>query len=481
MPVKGVTHNDKGEIMTRVPVKYKVALGLPRGYEGASRPKKLFHFLVQSRDDKGKWQFDNELHKKLFGDQKKPCEIDIRLVGTNIEDMILGDLFFWSGSLGRRCSCGTTRSYLQQWCEQRGILWEPPLTEVQSQIDLETRIREETISKDVEDFLRYAEKLVQVLKDIRKDDDKYLPTINDVVNASQAERLSLQDNRYKPHACLFRQCPDYMFGDCKFNGRFFFSFAGDDHGEIAHVVTSSPKNIRNLQYGLQKMIGPAAKHGLNGVHCRLVGQPVAGSFMGSKGMQRTTYFLVHVMAPKGDPVSVGMRIASESKKNYKIFGDVRVTFDEGEEEQLAEERKAEFHEPEIVLEGEERQAAGGFKIGDEKGHKDRRRTATGFEKQIKEMVETQGIFKDDDILRAMVLKVAEVMSSATDSVWLRKMQAAFESSVIEKTVTTEKILESQDALKRHNVKADLKNYHAKLLKESEEQKPESTQKKGDSE
>ena len=73
MAVIGVTHDQEGVPLTRVPVKIKVALGLPRGYEDpvtgakSNAPRKLFHFHVQTRNVKsGKWEFDPALHKELF-------------------------------------------------------------------------------------------------------------------------------------------------------------------------------------------------------------------------------------------------------------------------------------------------------------------------------------------------------------------------------------------------------------------------------
>ena len=265
MAVKDVSHDRDGNMITKIPVKYKISLGLPAGHKtqahpnGTSYPIKLFYFLPQSRNEQGEWEYDPKLCKKLFGSDDikkiKPREIKIRLIGSDIEDMLKSDLFYWDTSIGMKCNCGTTKTYLEDWCRRNDVKWEPPLSEVRSETELKYLIRNKDVSDRLSKFLKecedYNDKFYQLAKMYKVDTD-YEITLSHYIQSSCAIRRIEGENRSFP--CLFRRCPDYIAGKCKLNARFFFAFEGFDSTDVAVLVTTSPKLLKQLQWGLENIV-----------------------------------------------------------------------------------------------------------------------------------------------------------------------------------------------------------------------------------
>lgn len=496
--IEGMSHTKDGKALNRVPVKYKVALGLPRGYQSSpgaaplAAPQKLYHFLIESRSDSGEWEPDEQKTKELFGDpDAKPREIPIRLVGTKIEHMVKSGLFYWHTTQGRKCSNNTTDRFIKDWADRRGIPWEGEITEVDSIAQLEVLLNEGKVDKQFRQFVdEVAAELpgTGMFKKKAEVDEQYTLTPDDVLQAGVATRKL--KGEYKPFPCLRYQCPDYMENRCKFNGRFFFIFENDDLFDLAHVVTTSTKNIRNLQWGIGEIIEKYAKHGLHGVRCKLVGQPERGSFNTGEGQQKTKFFIIRIAGPGSNMAESARMIREDSEEFSREFGEFNMEFDEGDEEQVANERLREFHQPALEDDGGTQiTREGKFEPKDDTRspknykktvdvHKKRRKMEKNtsdestFHNHVDELMET-AFYQDADNheLVHMLGLLAEALDDLPSGNAVNRTKSALESAIIEERITLESLLQLQKNLEKMGsdivLEDELDAYRSEQSEESE--------------
>ena len=378
MPVKNVTHDDTGEMKERIPVKYKVALGLPKGgidpetKKKLGSPKKLFYFLLQNRNDKGEWTPDEGLNKMYVNSKEKPVNIDIVLIAPKIEDMLKVDLSWWDPVLGNHCSCGTLKTYFQDWCELNGVEWTKDLSKVRSVLELKMLIKQEKAPEELNGFIKAAEQTAEKFNDDLPGTAEIVP--DEFLNISVAQRK--HKGGIMSYPCAHYKCPDFANNKCKVYGRFFFSFANEfHHGEIAHVVTTSPKNVQQLQYSLKKNIENLIKSkspdlNLYGAKVRLVGQPVRGTYSDGTKMMKTTFFLISVEAPLATSIAAARDFLIKDVEEFTGI-DFDFDIDEGTEDQLAKERTSEFVEPVVDPEDIPKTGQNSIKDGDKMVEKEK--------------------------------------------------------------------------------------------------------------
>lgn len=517
MPIPGVTHEEDGTRIKHISPKYKVSLGLPRGYQMSdgtelSAPVKAFNFIIQRRGENGTWEMDREKMRSLMDKDvdltDPPLEgnvlrdLPIQLVANTIDEMVRSDLFYWDNQAGSKCSCGTLDYYLKQWCQKRNIAWEPPLSTVRSQIEMETLIDEGKIPERLKEFLEFAETFAENYNKRMAHYSSYEVGVEDVIHSRVATRL--RKGEYKPFPCLFRKCPDYFFEDCNINGRFFFAFQGSDMGEIAHLVTTSPKIIQNIQFGLEDLIKPHAEHGLYGVRCRLVGQPERGTFTNDEGyQQKSSFFRTYIDGPSRNNRRSQEMIAEDSHEMARKYSGAPIVFDEGDEEQLAAERLNEFTDEIEIEKKKERvmalkekeeaskgnQTRGSFKLDDESRSPSRGKQPEA-EKRLREKAEEkseedlefrahiESLFEDawqdaDAVFREMVLVLAAELDRLKKSNAVRKLKKAIESALVDQSLTMDKVLDAQEYIKNRgsqlNLKEKLEEVRAKIEPEKNEE------------
>lgn len=484
MPVKNISHNQTGIPMTRVPVRHKVALGLPRGYKETPSsnplvaPKKLFHFIAQSRNNDGEWAIDEDLQKRVFGDEKKPKELKIQLVGNEIEDMVISDLFYWHNEIGAKCSCGTVKTYFEQWCEENDVAWEYPLSGVRSESELILLIAEKKVHDRVNEFIRIAKVLVEKYIADMEGHPQYDFSVSDIINSSLAIRRIKKENKSFP--CAFRKCPDYAFGRCKYNGRFFFLFDGDDIGDIATLVTTSPKNIKNIQWGLENIIGKVVrgqkKKGmtLHGISCRLVGVTEKGMYTNSNGKQSSTkFFIVSLKGPHDKMVESGAAILKQAREMIELYPDgMKVEFDEGDLITLSKERLDEFTNGETsgtLLPSETKEQ---FKVIDEarKTRTDRANASKAGKKKpaIKEELLKLAKNIEDEELVYMIGIMGDALEKLKITNGSTRLAESLSASIKTEEITVEKILLGQSYIdnlgNKINLEKRLKVYQKKQTK-----------------
>lgn len=461
MPVKNLTHDDSGAPLMRVPIKHKVSLGLPRGFvarPGDSplvAPKKLYYFLLQSRDkNTGEWIPDDELRKRVSPNSEEPAELKIKLVGNKIEDMVKADLYYWSENKGLVCSCGTVEGHLKKWCNDRNIAWEQPLSGVKTESELSHLIETGQVDKQLSEYLEGAQRLVDTYKKSARNEN-YDVSVSEVITSASATRLV--KGVFKPFPCLFRKCPDFVNGQCSLNGRFFFVLDGDDVGDISMLVTTSAKNVKNIQWGLENIAQKVVKdrYPLHGIEMRLVGTVEKGSYMGPDGLRSTKFFLVSLKGPSNNMVESGRRILEKAKEISNYYpGGVEVKFDEGEIEQVAHERISEFRDPSDhaapVSGGDDPPESPVTKI-DVKEDKPKAKKS-GKNKNKTELLSVIEEAKKNEKelsgeIEKAVLIVGDILDSLPESNGVLQYYNAMKKSIADGSITVERIQKSLDYLK----------------------------------
>ena len=457
--------------MTRVPVRHKVALGLPRGYKETpsskplGAPKKLFHFIAQSRDENGEWAIDVDLQKRVFGEEEKPKELKIQLVGNEVEDMVISDLFYWHSEIGAKCSCGTIKTYFQQWCEDNDVAWEYPLSGVRSESELMLLIAERKVHERVNEFIRVAKVLVEKYIADMESHPYYDFSISDVITASLATRRIKNENKSFP--CGFRKCPDYAFGRCKYNGRFFFLFDGDDIGDIATLVTTSPKNIKNIQWGLENIIGKVVlgqkKKGmsLHGISCRLVGVAEKGMYSNQEGKQASTkFFIVSLKGPFNSMIESASAILNQAREMAELYPDgIKVEFDEGDLITLSKERLDEFTNGESNETSLPKKTTKEFKVIDESKKTKSDRVNENKKGKKKSTIKADLFKLTKDIKDEELLYMIEVIAIALEKLkttnGLTRLTDSLKAAVRSGEITVDKILKAQSFIENLGSKVSL--------------------------
>lgn len=491
MAVKDISHYVNGEVIERVPVAHKVALGLPRGYVGRAgqtplnAPRKLFSFLVQTRDDDGAWKYDKALATRLFGDsddaRQKPKEIKIQLIGSQVDDMVYSDLFYWSMQEGAKCSAKTMKPYMRQWCEDNNIPWEEPLSSVKTFVELKMLFEGQKINERMSGFIDIAKNKVNDFKEIV---GEYDIDETDIVTSIVAIRKPDGKGPRTPYPCTFMNCPDYIKGDCKYNGRFFFIFDGDDMGEVVTLVTTSPKNIQNIQWGLKNLIGKVLEGRtsvdsgnpltLHGIPCRLVGRTEKGMYSDNTGQHSTQFFIVSLMGPADSMMASAKIILDKSKEISKMYpGGFRVKFDEGDEIQLAKERINEYSEGDgNVVTVPKGGSKDNFKVGNEtiqqKGGG--KKKGVVFSKEIKELLKKTKKIKKDEELVYMINEFTKAIDKVVETNGKQLLVAAFRIAVVGETITVKNILKSQSNFNKFGSKINFVNKHKTFIKSKKERK-----------
>lgn len=467
MAVQNISHDAEGFTILRVPVEHKVALGLPKGYKSnpqareAPAPQKLFHFLVQSRDDNGDWAYDKALAKRIFGgdeaSHKKPKEIKIQLIGNKIEDMVYSDLFYWSTSQGAKCSSKIIKPYLQQWCEDNNIPWKKPLSRITTVLELKLLIESKKIDDRLKAFIEDAEKWTEVFKNVMGED--YDIETSDFINANVAYRKPNAGGPMKLYPCTFRKCPDFDRGFCKYNGRFFFVFDGDDIGEVVTLVTTSPTNVQNIQWGLANIIERVLKDRvddggkaltMHGISCRLTGKAERGSYAGKGGQASTKFFRVKLKGPAETITGSASIIIKQANEMSKLYpGGVVIKFDEGDEMAIAKERILEFHENDESKLPKADKSEKAFRVRDEKIKQDtKKKKDTEFSDKVDELIKRTKKIKKDKQLVHMIEIFSTAVNGLNKSNGLKQLTDAFMHGLVEESVTVDQILKSQEKIKK---------------------------------
>jgi hypothetical protein len=486
MPVQTISHDANGNEITRVPVEHKVALGLPKGYKQTptstptKAPQKLFHFLVQTRNNDGEWQYDKTLAAKLFGkgdEAEKPREIKIQLVGNHIEDMVYSDLFYWHSKQGAKCSSREIKSYLQQWCEDNNIPWKKPLSDIKTLLELNMLLTAKKIDERLKSFIQTSERFVTLIKGAMGDDYDF--DVDDIINANLANRRPNAGGPVKSYPCTFRKCPDYVGERCRYNGRFFFVFDGHDIGEIATMVTSSPKNIQNIQWGLKTIVekvleGRKDDEGreltMHGITVKLTGRPEKGMYSGKERQSSTKFFVVKIKGPEDTSTRSAQAIIAQAREMQKLYpGGMKVVFDEGNELDLAKDRIAEF----TPIEDDAVNRPTGakkdkLKVKDEKakpGKKSKKNKTSEYSDGIKKLVSETKKIKKNIRLVYMIDLFARAADELKVSNGLEQLKTAFASGVVKESLTVNQILQSQKRMKDLGSKTDF----AKELKQYDKQ------------
>ncbi|MFA7709800.1 MAG: hypothetical protein WCY30_01700 [Candidatus Neomarinimicrobiota bacterium] len=484
MAVANVSHDKGGKIITKVPIRFKISLGLPGvfGDGKTNKPKtaqKLYYFLPQSRDENGEWAYDSGLAKELFGEtdgkslkELLPREIEIQLIGGNINNMVKSDLFFWDTSIGMKCSCGTTDRYLKEWCYRNDVKWAPPLSEVQSEAEMKYLIKTGEISQRLNVFLDEATKMVEVCKKAQtKKGADYELSVSHFIRASCASRMS--KGEYKPYPCLYWRCPDYLDKLCKLNIRFFFTFKNHDIGDAVVLVTTSRKILQQIQWGLnniaQRVVDGKSHNNvpltLHGVPMRLVGQVEKSYYPDKTGKQHATkVFMVFLKGPSDNMIESAKQILDRAREVAEYYsGAIDIEFDEGDDLILAKERIQEFSDAGMRakkrLDSIDKQSSmPEFKLEPEIPKIIADTPDIEYLKRINLAVE-----KDPDNVKAgLIRKVGEALKDMMDNPQMKKFKTAYLKSVESQEVTVEKILSIQTHLDNLGVKINVQEEYDKL-------------------
>lgn len=244
--IVGITH-DKQTLAPRsvLAVAYKVAIGIPAKSPGndTNHPKKLDHFLIESKAKDGEWREDGDLSnllrqkhsRRIPAEGDKPervgplREFDVVFMSDNIDDIFKTEMSWWSRS-ERKCSG-----------------------------DGRTAMRSQAI----------------LPKDFKVPEE-------------------FKGQRSVPWTPCGEECPQYR-QECKPSGQLYFMFADRPTiGSVAAYFTTSAKSIIQIQSSLEQIRAITGGR-LRGIRLKMVLRPGKTRYKDPQGVARTGQaFFVHI-------------------------------------------------------------------------------------------------------------------------------------------------------------------------------------------
>lgn len=288
MGILGLTHDERGEVVQRLPVAIKVAIGLGPN-EQRNYPTKLDHFVVLRKIGGAKWEPDPEL-TKLYG--AKPTELGIVLLDDEPDNVFKTSYAWWT----------------QTECKCRG-----ELVQIANGGNPRFEMRATRRTERAPDGEEWPPK-----------DHPRIPKCGD-------------------------GCPDLERGDCKPSGDLYFILDKLPMlGAICRLHTTSYRSVRQIHAGLQQ-IRQVTGGRLAGIRAMLKVRPEKAAYEDNKGQKKTTTVWVLSLEISAADMEKLISNMTETAKLFdqtrKLLGGRRVMVVE-EEKEIAPEIAREFHAPE---------------------------------------------------------------------------------------------------------------------------------------
>lgn len=315
MGILGLTHDDHGSALQRLPVAIKLAIGRgPDETKGRKHPERLDHFIFCTRNKRGSdvvWDEDagiTEQLKKLYGEN--PREVEIVFLDDQIDNIFRTSLAWWKAT---ECYC-------------RGDI-----------VQIEGNFAMQAI--------RRTEK---------HPEGEPWPG---------PYKYSAGEKKGQPVEPCGDGCPDIERGDCKPSADAYFVFAKLPMlGAVCRLHTTSYRSIRNIHAGLQQ-IRTITGGRLAGIPIRLKVDPEKISYEDRDGKKKnsTAHILSLVFTAEDMQKLIGgaREHAQLFEQGRKYLGSGRVEIVEDEEPARALDIAPEFyHQEEDEQNGEGHGRAG---------------------------------------------------------------------------------------------------------------------------
>lgn len=295
MGILGLTHDESGVALERLPITIKVAIGEgPDPGNGNGHPRKLDHFVFKRKTLRGQevvWEPAPDIVKALG---KEPTELGIIFLHDDPREIFRTEYALWVPS-GRKC-----RGELVQIADGRGPRFEMQATR---------RTQKHPEGEDWPGTYQYVD----------------------------------GPKKGQPVEPCGDGCPDLERGDCKPSGDLYFILEKfPTFGAICRLHTSSYRSIRNLSNGLMQ-IRRLNGGSLSGVKATLKASPERVSFSGHDGTRHTSVAYILSLEIRGTDLRTllanmtePVRLLSEGRPAVEMFRGVQCVVHESEGDRARE-------------------------------------------------------------------------------------------------------------------------------------------------
>jgi hypothetical protein len=295
MGILGLTHDERGTSLQRLPVTIKVSIGRgPDPAKGRKYPEPLDHFEFLEKNTRGAdvvWEADPDVTKVMeetYG--KNPREIGIIILDDEPENVFRTSYAWWTNT--------------------------------------ECRCRGELVEIQTNGSAQFAMQAVRRTKD-HPEGEEWPPRGTKIPGCGDG-------------------CPDLERGDCKPSGDLYFILDKFPMlGAVCRLHTTSYRSIRNVSNGIMQ-IRTITGGRLAGIRAMLKVDPEKISYEDDKGAKHSS--TAHILSLRIDAPSMQKLIENmtETAKLFqdtrKLLGGRRIEIVEDDEER-ASEIAGEFHPP----------------------------------------------------------------------------------------------------------------------------------------
>lgn len=301
MGILGLTHDESGMALEKLPITIKVAIGEgPEPGNGNSHPRRLDHFVFKRRTLRGQdvvWGPAPDI-SKAHGE--KPTELGIIFLNDDSREVFRTEYALWAPS---GCKC---RGELVQIANGGGLHYEMRATR---------RTQKHPEGEDWPGNYKYVD----------------------------------GPKKGKPVEPCGDGCPDLERGDCKPSGDLYFILEKfPTFGAICRLHTSSYRSIRNLSNGLMQ-IRRLNGGSLSGIKAILKASPEKIAYSDHEGTRHTSVAYILSLAIEGTDLRTLVanmtepaRLLSEGRPNIEVSGGVQCVVHEADGDR-AKEIAGEFY------------------------------------------------------------------------------------------------------------------------------------------
>ena len=298
MGILGLTHDEQGGALQKLPVAIKLAIGEPPDpKDSKSHPRRLDHFVFKRRSLVGKdvvWTAAQDIAEK-YG--TNPTEVEILFMDDDIENILHTQYAWWSQT---ECKCSGQLVQIGDGYQMQAI-------------------RKTTAHPEGE---------------LWPGEYKYGPG----------------PRKGQPYEPCGDGCPELESGKCKPSGTLYFNLERFPMvGAIAVIRTTSYRSIRNLSNGLMQ-IRKITGGRLAGIRVMLRAEPEKIAYDGANGKQTS---IAHILSLRIDASDM-KKLVEHMTETALLFtqtrqlGAGRIQVEDTEEEERAREMQEFRSEPPVI-------------------------------------------------------------------------------------------------------------------------------------